>query len=163
MESSITYNSILCRYGEIALKKQNRKRFETQLVDNVKHALRAFTGFRVKRVFGRMFVHRRDFEPILDHEVGPVGDALSKVFGLTSVSFGIQVESEEELSDTAGRLREAGRKVIDEPGTVCCYHRSEKAWVADPQNLLWETFLTVGEATEYGEDNPELDALCCNS
>ncbi len=76
------------------------------------------------------------------------------------IHFGIQVDSEEELSDTAGRLRQAGRKVVDEPNAVCCYHRSEKAWVADPQNLLWETFLTVGEATEYGEDNSELDALC---
>jgi catechol 2,3-dioxygenase-like lactoylglutathione lyase family enzyme len=79
------------------------------------------------------------------------------------IHFGIQVESEEELSEMAGRLREAGRQVVDEPGAVCCYHRSEKAWVADPQNLLWETFITVGEASEYGEDNPELEALCCAS
>ena len=79
------------------------------------------------------------------------------------IHFGIQVESEAELSDTAGRLRRAGQQVVDEPGAVCCYHRSEKAWVADPQNLLWETFLTRGEATEYGEDNPALDALCCNA
>ena len=77
------------------------------------------------------------------------------------VHFGIQVDSQEELSETADRLRQAGERVIDEPSTVCCYHRSDKAWVADPQNHLWETFLTVGEATEYGEDNPELDALCC--
>jgi len=79
------------------------------------------------------------------------------------VHFGIQVESEDELSETAGRLRQAGRQVVDEPGAVCCYHRSEKAWVADPQDLLWETFLTRGEATEYGEDNAEIDALCCNT
>ena len=77
--------------------------------------------------------------------------------------FGIQVESEDELSETAGRLRQAGQQVVDEPGAVCCYHRSEKAWVADPQNLLWETFLTRGEATDYGEDNSALDALCCNT
>ena len=79
------------------------------------------------------------------------------------VHFGIQVENEGELSETAGRLRQAGRNVVDEPGAVCCYHRSEKAWVADPQNLLWETFLTHGEATVYGEDNPEVDDLCCDS
>jgi len=76
-----------------------------------------------------------------------------------SVHFGIQVESEDELSDTAGRLRRAGRQVVDEPGAICCYHRSDKAWAADPQNLLWETFLTHGETSEYGEDNPKLDAL----
>ena len=75
------------------------------------------------------------------------------------IHFGIQVDSAEELSETALRLRQAGRKVVDEPDVVCCYHRSVKALVADPQNLLWEAFLTVGEASEYGEDNPELDAL----
>ncbi len=87
-------------------------------------------------------------------------------FSLTSrcgiehdIHFGIQVDSAEELSDTAGRLRRAGRQVVDEPGAICCYHRSDKAWAADPQNLLWETFLTHGETSEYGEDNPELDAL----
>lgn len=79
------------------------------------------------------------------------------------IHFGIQVDSEKELSETADRLRVAGRQVVDEPGAVCCYHRSEKAWVADPQNLLWETFLTTGEATDYGEDKAELDALCCNA
>lgn len=79
------------------------------------------------------------------------------------VHFGIQVDSEDDLQEAAARLRQAGRKVVDEPGAVCCYHRSQKAWVADPQNLLWETFRTVGEATDYGESNPELDALCCNA
>ena len=75
------------------------------------------------------------------------------------VHFGIQVDSQQELEETAGRLRQAGRRVVDEKAAVCCYHRSEKAWAADPQNLLWEAFLTVGEATDYGEDNPEVEAL----
>jgi len=79
------------------------------------------------------------------------------------VHFGIQVDGEGELREAAARLRQAGRQVVDEPGAVCCYHRSEKAWVADPQNHLWETFRTVGEATDYGEDNQELDALCCDA
>ena len=77
------------------------------------------------------------------------------------VHFGIQVESQDELAATAGRLREAGRNVFEEQATTCCYHRSDKAWVADPQNFLWETFLTAGEATEYGEDKAEIDELCC--
>ena len=79
------------------------------------------------------------------------------------VHFGIQVDSEAELEEAAGRLRQAGQKVIEDKGAVCCYHRSEKAWVADPENLLWETFLTTGEATVYGEDKAEIEALCCNA
>ena len=77
------------------------------------------------------------------------------------VHFGIQVESSDELAETARRLDGAGREVVAEEGAVCCYHRSEKAWVADPQGFLWETFLTTGEATVYGEDNAELRQLAC--
>lgn len=33
------------------------------------------------------------------------------------------------------------------------YAKSEKAWIADPQGITWETFFTTGEATVYGEDN----------
>lgn len=75
------------------------------------------------------------------------------------IHFGIQVESPGELEETAQRLRQAGQRVFDEEGALCCYHRSEKAWVADPQNLLWETFLTLGQITEYGEDNRAIQSL----
>ena len=77
------------------------------------------------------------------------------------VHFGIQVDDRDELAEAARRLREAGEKVMAEDDTTCCYHRSEKAWVADPESHLWETFLTKGEATEYGVDSPAVDALAC--
>lgn len=82
------------------------------------------------------------------------------------VHFGIQVESGEELQEVAERLKEAGRDVLDEPDAVCCYHHSDKAWVLDPDRLRWETFVTHGEATRFGEGNAELEALregrkCC--
>ena len=77
------------------------------------------------------------------------------------VHFGIQVEHADELAETARRLEGAGREVVAEDDIVCCYHRSEKAWVADPQGYLWETFLTTGEATVYGEDNAALRELAC--
>lgn len=69
--------------------------------------------------------------------------------------FGVQVESEAELAEVAGRLERAGREVLAQPGAVCCYHRSEKAWVMDPDALRWETFYTRGESTVYGEDTIE--------
>ena len=80
---------------------------------------------------------------------------------MAKVHFGIQVDDRAELSEASRRLSEAGQQVAVEADTTCCYHRSEKAWVADPQSFLWETFLTAGEATVYGEDNPALDALAC--
>jgi catechol 2,3-dioxygenase-like lactoylglutathione lyase family enzyme len=71
---------------------------------------------------------------------------------------GIQVEDKAELNDVYGRLRTAGRPVLEEGQTTCCYARSEKSWVTDPDGVIWETFHTTGEATVYGE-SPALDTL----
>ncbi len=75
---------------------------------------------------------------------------------------GIQVETEDELQDIYGRLKAADRPVLEEGATTCCYARSEKSWIADPQGIVWEAFLTNGEATVYG-DNPKLSALSANA
>jgi catechol 2,3-dioxygenase-like lactoylglutathione lyase family enzyme len=64
---------------------------------------------------------------------------------------GIQVETQDELAEVYGRLRRADRPVLEEGATTCCYARSEKAWIADPQGLSWETFLTTGESVVYGD------------
>jgi catechol 2,3-dioxygenase-like lactoylglutathione lyase family enzyme len=75
---------------------------------------------------------------------------------------GIQVESAGELQEVYGRLKAADRPVLEEGATTCCYAKSEKSWIADPQGVVWEAFFTNGEATVYG-DNPELSALSANS
>jgi catechol 2,3-dioxygenase-like lactoylglutathione lyase family enzyme len=75
---------------------------------------------------------------------------------------GIQVESGEELQEVYGRLKAADRPVLEEGATTCCYAKSEKSWIADPQGVVWEAFFTNGEATVYG-DNPELSALSANA
>ena len=64
---------------------------------------------------------------------------------------GIQAETGEELAEVFGRLRAAERPVLEEPGVTCCYAKSEKQWVSDPQGVPWETFLTHGESTVYGD------------
>jgi catechol-2,3-dioxygenase len=63
---------------------------------------------------------------------------------------GIQVEDRAELADMYSRLERAEADVLNEGATTCCYARSEKSWVADPQGIQWETFLTSGESTTYG-------------
>ena len=75
---------------------------------------------------------------------------------------GIQVESAAELGEVYGRLKAADRPVLDEGATTCCYAKSEKSWIADPDGIVWEAFLTTGDATVYG-DSPELTALSDNA
>jgi catechol 2,3-dioxygenase-like lactoylglutathione lyase family enzyme len=66
---------------------------------------------------------------------------------------GIQVEQDEELKEVSARLKAANMQVLDEGATTCCYAKSEKEWAIDPQGIAWETFLTTGSATEYGDDH----------
>ncbi len=74
-----------------------------------------------------------------------------------SVHFGVQVEEKAELGEFTARLGKAGEALIPEDGALCCYHKSEKVWVIDPDALRWETFYTSGRHTEYGENFAELE------
>jgi hypothetical protein len=68
---------------------------------------------------------------------------------------GIQVEDKDELKDIYARLHRAGGAVIEQGQTNCCYASSEKSWIEDPSGISWETFLTTGEITDYGDGSGE--------
>ena len=63
---------------------------------------------------------------------------------------GLQADTIEELGDVQARLDAAEAAVLDEPDVECCYAKSTKTWVHDPDNLQWETFVTHGQTTSYG-------------
>ena len=75
---------------------------------------------------------------------------------------GVQVENSDELAEVYGRLKAANGPVLEEGATTCCYAKSEKSWIADPDGIMWEAFLTNGEATVYG-DNPALEKLASDN
>jgi arsenite methyltransferase len=79
---------------------------------------------------------------------------------------GIQAEDEAELAEVYDRLARAERPIVEAKATTCCYAESDKQWIADPQGVPWETFLTYGESTVYGEGSLEKlkevsEAACC--
>jgi len=76
---------------------------------------------------------------------------------------GIQVEDRAELADVYSRLTRAEGAVLEEGATTCCYAKSEKSWIEDPQGIQWESFLTIGESTTYGADPVEYSSSppCC--
>jgi catechol 2,3-dioxygenase-like lactoylglutathione lyase family enzyme len=94
-----------------------------------------------------------------------VNFAISTRSGQTGLDhFGIQVETPDELQEVYGRLQQADRPVLEEGSTTCCYAKSEKSWITDPQGLPWEAFLTTGESTVYGVDldlTPITAGACC--
>lgn len=71
---------------------------------------------------------------------------------------GVQVENPAELGEVYRRLQAADRPVLEEGRTTCCYAKSEKSWISDPDGVVWEAFYTDGEATTYG-DSPALESL----
>lgn len=76
---------------------------------------------------------------------------------------GIQVENRPELTEVYERLQRAEGPIREEGATTCCYARSEKSWIADPQGIQWETFLTTGESTIYGGEQASAarPTRCC--
>jgi catechol-2,3-dioxygenase len=76
---------------------------------------------------------------------------------------GIQVEDQNELHEVYRRLHQASSNVIEQGQTSCCYAKSEKSWIDDPAGIAWETFLTFGESTDYGNGTGERDARLAKS
>jgi len=73
---------------------------------------------------------------------------------------GIQAESEEELGELYGRLDKIEGKQFQEGETICCYSKSHKSWIEDPQGVEWEVFRTFGSSdTNKGEVDSE--SSCC--
>jgi len=75
--------------------------------------------------------------------------------------FGIQADSAEELSALRRQAEAAsGGQLLDEGETTCCYARSDKHWVTDPQGMPWEHYVTMGSSVTFG-DTPTLDDTAC--
>ena len=82
----------------------------------------------------------------------PVNFAVSTRAGATGIDhLGLQAENEEELAELKARAAQAEIETFDEGATTCCYARSEKHWITDPQGIAWEHFHTLGNAPVYGE------------
>ena len=76
---------------------------------------------------------------------------------------GVQVESAEELTGMRAQLTRADRALVEQPGAACCYAKSDKYWITDPDGVAWETFHTLAAIPLYGEDTavaPQAAACC---
>jgi len=75
---------------------------------------------------------------------------------------GFQTDDPEELAALKARAEAADMALLDEGETTCCYARSEKHWVTDPQGIAWEHFHTLGNIPVFSEGSPsDAAAACC--
>jgi hypothetical protein len=63
---------------------------------------------------------------------------------------GIQAENEAELEDVHARLARADQAYVTQKDAACCYAKSNKYWVEDPQGIAWEAWHTLEEIPVYG-------------
>ena len=86
--------------------------------------------------------------------------ALSSKTGATGIEHvGLQAENEQELQEIYQRMDKAKGLKKEEGKTICCYAKSEKSWITDPQGVEWEAFYTYGTSTVYREPG---EASCCS-
>jgi len=76
---------------------------------------------------------------------------------------GIQTDDAEELAAMKARAQAADMALLDQGETTCCYARSEKHWVTDPQGIAWEHFHTLGDIPVFNVAAPAgaTQAACC--
>ncbi|MBA3594144.1 MAG: glyoxalase/bleomycin resistance/dioxygenase family protein [Pseudomonadota bacterium] len=96
----------------------------------------------------------------------PVNFAISTRGSATGVDhLGIQVETADELAELRAHARDAGLALQDDGETTCCYARSDKYWLTDPQGVAWEQFHTLDGIPVFSEQKPESNRAsapaCC--
>lgn len=74
---------------------------------------------------------------------------------------GIQVDSAEELVALRQQVGAADIQARDETGANCCYAKSDKYWMHDPQGVPWETFHTLESIPVFGENTADRPGVCC--
>ena len=75
---------------------------------------------------------------------------------------GFQTDSAEELAELKARATNADMALLDEGQTSCCYARSDKHWITDPQGVAWEHFHTLDNIPVFSEaPRGNAESACC--
>lgn len=75
--------------------------------------------------------------------------------------FGIQVDNDADLAVLKEQALSGDTAILDEGQTTCCYARSQKHWITDPQGIAWEHFHTLEGIPTFNESNQPAATACC--
>lgn len=135
------------------------KRFHVHVgVRNLDDSIRFYTG-----LFGaEPTVRKADYAKWMIEDPR-INFAISQREGRVGVNhLGLQADSTDELASIRAQFAAASASVVDEPGANCCYARSDKHWVADPQGIAWEGYRTLSEIAYFdGEAETAASAGSC--
>lgn len=76
---------------------------------------------------------------------------------------GLQTDDPTELAAMKARAAAADMALLDEGETTCCYARSEKHWITDPEGIAWEHFHTLENIPVFRESaqDASISSACC--
>lgn len=74
---------------------------------------------------------------------------------------GIQVDNKNELEDLRAQMSAANISTHSDGETTCCYAKSEKSWVADPDGMAWEAYHTMADAHLFSGEDKQSSSSCC--
>ena len=64
---------------------------------------------------------------------------------------GIQADDETELQNIKQQLDATQAPIEAQQGAACCYARSDKYWITDPQGIAWEAFHSLAEIPTFND------------
>ena len=70
---------------------------------------------------------------------------------------GVQFDTLDELNDLRDRLHSTSTESITQDAAECCYAKSDKNWLRDPDGVVWETFVTHEQRETFGADRAPID------
>ena len=74
---------------------------------------------------------------------------------------GLQVDTDEAVQELEDRLQSAGVSGEKQKEAVCCYAKSNKYWVQDPEGIIWENYHTMEQMELFGGDSFTGGTGCC--
>ncbi|RPF55345.1 tRNA uracil 4-sulfurtransferase ThiI [Aquisalibacillus elongatus] len=147
----MTYDHILVRYGELALKGKNRKTFMQILKRNVEKKLSDFPNIKVKAKRDHMYIllNGEDHEPILK--------TCEDIFGIQSFSLAMKIENDEDQIK-AGAL-EALKLENGRTFKVTCKRPNKDFPISsqDMNQILGGHLLTNTEGWTVDVHNPDVE------
>jgi len=137
------------------------KRFHVHLgVANLEQSISFYSG-----LFGTPPTVRKDDYAKWMIDDPRINFAISTRGGELGVNhLGLQADSADELTGIREHFAAADQASLqDEPGANCCYAKSDKHWVTDPQGIAWEGYHTLGEVRYFDGDHAEgmAESACC--
>ncbi len=140
---------ILVRYGEIALKGENRRDFELALKRNIEESLEDLEGVRVRRAHGRFFVEGPGLA------VTGAVDRLSRIPGVVSVSPARLVPN--DLDEIAGAARDIVAEFIED-GRRSAHHAVSAGPEREGERAIAFKVASKRAWKGFPLTSPELDA-----